>query len=744
MSLARRVAKRTLQFCLGVAVLYLVGMNVFLRTRLFRHLFNFKPEAQEIDYASAYSLYPGRIHVEGLMIRGSDSAVQWVLHADACDFSVSFLELTKRRFHASRIRGRGYDMRVRMKLPDLSPERLAALPPVPGFADPVRPDAVLPAELTDANYDLWTIYLDDADVEHVRELWIDTLRLSGDLHVNGSWYFKPIRWLEVGPATVDVAALDVGYGMKPLATGLVGSVRATVHPFDVRVPDGTEVLKYISVDASLHGQLLLASAFTAFSPTKDVKVDRGEGPIEARFMLDHGALVAGTHVAIEAPDTEAHAEGMSFDAAAKLELKVDAAATASLELSKLVVTRYAAEAGATAASIALTTHELSLAEHRFDDVTFAADVKGLEAKAIAAWKDVIPPSANLDLQAGSLRADAHLEGSIPAKQGHGQLAFKTHRLTVARGPDLRLTTDLDGVVMLVDGAMQPPHVDLSGTHVALVRSAFGVKRATVVVPSLTVKAPKAHLDPSGADGLVTLDLPRGEVADLSALSGLTGKDFDVAGGNAVLAMHFDANLKTRTFDGSAAVSAKGVDLRVGTAPLAGDLGVSVRAVSRGLDTDLSGTTVSFDGTHHASKEWWARVALRQATLRLKDVIRFKGNVGVSAKDASPATTLVSQSTPLPEWLVKAIPTDRVEGQGYVFAAESSLELRGFGVKGGGVSVLLEYADLLAGKDGAILVDYGPFAAGIDLSEKNSGIVLADADHWFKIKSEGMRARPSSW
>ncbi|MEO6418902.1 MAG: hypothetical protein ABIP39_05815, partial [Polyangiaceae bacterium] len=364
-------------------------MNVFLRTRLFRNLFNFKPEAQQIEYGSAYSLYPGRIHVEGLMIRGSDSSVQWVLHADACDFSVSFLELTKRRFHASRIRAHGYDMRVRLKLPDLSPERLAALPPVPGYADPARPDAVLPPELTDEAYNLWTIILDDADVEHVRELWVDTLRFSGDLHVKGRWYFKPVRWLEVGPATVDVATLDVGHGMMPLATGLRGALTATVHPFDVREPDGAAVLKYISVDGGLRGDLKLADAFTVFSPTKQVKFDRGEGPIDARVILDHGVLDPGTHVAIEAPSSAAHAEGISFAAAAAIDLKVDAdpsqssLATIGLGLATLVVKRPPAEAHAASVHVALKSHDVNLAQHPFDDLTFALDVDGAESKAIA-------------------------------------------------------------------------------------------------------------------------------------------------------------------------------------------------------------------------------------------------------------------------------------------------------------------------------------------------------------------------
>ena len=71
-----------------MAVLYLIGMNVFLRTRLFRNLIGFSPEDMLIDYDSAYSLFPGRIHADGLHIRGSDSKVEWILIIDHCDFAL--------------------------------------------------------------------------------------------------------------------------------------------------------------------------------------------------------------------------------------------------------------------------------------------------------------------------------------------------------------------------------------------------------------------------------------------------------------------------------------------------------------------------------------------------------------------------------------------------------------------------------------------------------------------------------
>lgn len=78
--------------CAGLILGYLVGMNGFLGTRWFRSAINFSPDQIRVEYARAYSIWPGRIHVDGLSIRGSDGAVQWILRIDVCDFRVQFLD----------------------------------------------------------------------------------------------------------------------------------------------------------------------------------------------------------------------------------------------------------------------------------------------------------------------------------------------------------------------------------------------------------------------------------------------------------------------------------------------------------------------------------------------------------------------------------------------------------------------------------------------------------------------------
>ena len=112
-----RLGRPDARACIAVTALvaafaaYLVGMNVFLRTRLFRDAITSSSGSLLVEYHSAYSLWPGRIHVEGLTIRGRDSSVEWIIRLDRCDFRVSFAALARRRFHASHVNGDGLSLR---------------------------------------------------------------------------------------------------------------------------------------------------------------------------------------------------------------------------------------------------------------------------------------------------------------------------------------------------------------------------------------------------------------------------------------------------------------------------------------------------------------------------------------------------------------------------------------------------------------------------------------------------------
>ena len=120
----------------------MVAINVFLSTSLFAKVVNAKPETLFVTYERGWSVWPGRIEARRLVIRGSDSNVQWILGIERVDFDVSFVDLVRKRFHVTRVHGSGvtFDGRQRIPAPEATPEYVDALPPVAGFPRiPLKP-----------------------------------------------------------------------------------------------------------------------------------------------------------------------------------------------------------------------------------------------------------------------------------------------------------------------------------------------------------------------------------------------------------------------------------------------------------------------------------------------------------------------------------------------------------------------------------------------------------------------------
>src|SRR5262249_51871897 len=121
---AWRIAKRVAIGAIALVVLWLVGMNSFLSTGGLRAVLDPDPDVLWVDYASARSIVPGRVHATNLRIRGQDSHVQWLLTIDTIDFTVSLHELLAKHFHVTEARGSGISFVVRRRLDraDATPE----------------------------------------------------------------------------------------------------------------------------------------------------------------------------------------------------------------------------------------------------------------------------------------------------------------------------------------------------------------------------------------------------------------------------------------------------------------------------------------------------------------------------------------------------------------------------------------------------------------------------------------------
>jgi hypothetical protein len=309
---------------LGLPLVVVATLNVFIGTRLLRSALSGDPDSLLVDYTRAYSLWPGRVHVEGLVLRGRDRNVEWSLVLDRCDFQEHFFDLFHRQFHVGPVTCDGLSLRLRQRKASWTPAEKAATPPVPGFSDPALPEpGPPPPPLTDANYKLWSIRLDDVVATHVREIWVDTMRVAGDAEVRGRWLFRPVRWLEVGPATIDMHTLELGEGtVAAMVSGIRGHVAATVHPVSLRDLAIADLVQHVSVDADLVAETRTANVLRAVAP--HVRFDATDAALTAHVAIDHGNVNPGTEASAGPCRIHAADGTLSVDSSVHLRARVDA------------------------------------------------------------------------------------------------------------------------------------------------------------------------------------------------------------------------------------------------------------------------------------------------------------------------------------------------------------------------------------------------------------------------------------
>jgi hypothetical protein len=757
--LLRRWLFRLLGLGVGILGLYLIAMNVFLRTTLFRRLMSYSPDDVLIDYTSAYSLFPGRIHADGLRIRGSDSMVQWILVIDHCDFRLWPLDLIHRKFHASHVRGDGMSFRLRMKLSDAdaTPKLVAALPPVPGFSDPpYKLIGPREAPLTDDNYNLVGIQLDDVVADHVREVWVDSLRLTGEMRIAGRWLFRPLRWLDMGPASVTMMGVDLTHGPdRPIATNLHGEVRVTIHPFDIRIPNGYEVLDYLSADPTLQGTLNAASAFETFAHVPEFQFARGEGPFAATMFIDHGKLLVGSHVEGSLDEAELDRGDLKLTSAAGVEVSVVQGTTGPLTRVTLGLAnpRFWNDEGgevARASSVGLTalSPNADLAHPSYDGTTFSADVRGIWAPSLAPLA-ALSTEHGLDVRSGAVSGDAHLDGRSSDFDATGAFGFRVDALSVVRKKD-RIAADVQGRLELDGISLRDRWARVSGSRVSLSNVVAKLDGVDAAAPNLELLAPRALLREGKSDIELQVGLPRVDLQDLRQLNALLPHGSPPAlvrieQGRGAASANLRVNLESLAVVGDAHASTEGLHLRVGSESFASNLSLRVKARSYAADsrvTDLSGTSIAFDTvTKGGGEPWWARIVAPAATVRLAGGAGLFARVAMDAKDATPAEALVAQVTGVPRWLLEADPMGELKAQGEIRAGPSTLEVRSVEARGGSASLSLEYAKHGADAQGAALVHVGILGLGLKLAGTGPSLVLVGAQSWFERKVKTMREYP---
>ncbi len=441
-SLSRRIG-RGLRFVLlstiGLYVVYLVAGNVFLSSSLFDHFVNASPADVSIRYRTAWTLLPGRVHAEGLSIRGRDSSIEWIVRIDEVDFGVSLLAFTRKTFKITHAEANAYTMRVRPRLaaPPKSRAEYGNLPPIEGlppYGVKTPKTAADIAELTsDDAYHLWTIEMENLTVRSMRELWIGSARFEGDVHAEGGFFFKPLRRVEVYPAKWVIREGRFTIDGREVAAALGGFGTFSQARFDPRTVEPGSLVRGMNLEANVR-------AWCRHIRDLSLPLPEGlglTGAVHVKTLVAKvrdGVLQEGSWLAADAPTVGFHFGPHHIRGALHADAEVRRVGDSPVLLVRGEVfdVSFAHDTSDSERRkrVARSAHTHLTADARaldlaapLGDLHVVVDTPDAAVPDMAALATYIPAGTPVTLGGGSGHAGAHLEAWFAARRasGHGEI-----------------------------------------------------------------------------------------------------------------------------------------------------------------------------------------------------------------------------------------------------------------------------------------------------------------------------------
>lgn len=322
-----RIAIWTAIAVAALFVLYLSVANLVLMRALLPAWVS-ETEDLSMSYDSAYTLYPGRVHLTGLSVRGADYNIQFELTTKKATLDVDLLALANKRLEGSdvEVAGVSFSLRHRVHSVEGQRKRIAAFPDIAGFEGPPLYEGPPPESSPEQRARTWAISLSDI-VAEVTQLWIVEYRFAGRATATGAFEFRSGSDLRLSDATLAFESGDIHVGEALVAANIGGKLSVSVRPTKLWEVKGRQIFDRFSANVQLEaegGDLEFSNVYF-----EDSAVESISGPFHAQLnvRVHDGDITSDTEATLYAPessvrtrfgsvtaDVRVHVEGTSEEA----------------------------------------------------------------------------------------------------------------------------------------------------------------------------------------------------------------------------------------------------------------------------------------------------------------------------------------------------------------------------------------------------------------------------------------------
>jgi hypothetical protein len=462
-----RWLKRALLTVAGVLLLVPAVTNLVLWLRVVPRALN--ADSAALSYGFAWAPWPTRIRMYDLLVTGQDPNIQFAVGVDEAWLTLDLSAAVRERtIKITKLRGSGVSVRALQRVHPwaLTDAKVKALPDIPGHIKPPITHAHVPEPpATREHYDLISLDVRDIDAT-AKELWIDEARYVGNVHVTGSFLFRPGLELHIGPnAAVSFQGGELGIAGKPALAEVEGRADAETPHFNPVKPEGVAILRFFSGSLTVRARLVNADFANYFLAPFGVDSRGGAGSMALEFGFDHGVVRRGTKLDLASRDLQVTAARTRIDTSFTLKASTDTSShgSAVLTTDQLSIGPSDGKARLSGGELRVEvkpTGPLDLAEPVVP-LSYAAVLSPL-AGPVAAVRPYLPPATPITLDAGELRIGGEVSGTTGKRDRRIELTVKGE--LEAHAEDRRFAGKLDARGKLRETSER---LDLTGTRLEL-------------------------------------------------------------------------------------------------------------------------------------------------------------------------------------------------------------------------------------------------------------------------------------
>ena len=277
--------KRLILGILLLTGLYLLAVNLFLNTPLSRRAFNRNPERFRMAWSSAWTVWPGTVHVRGLKLWGHVNSVTWTVDAARARGWIDLPLLSRRTLRIAGLHAE----EVRSRVLRGDEQKTAA-----DRAEELKPDTG-----PDPGYHPWTLRFEKVTLEHIREFDFNDVRMTGDGAGEGAFSIVIRDEFRLEPSRIRMPGAQLFLGKEPVAEKVELDARAEMGPYAPHEHPGLEGFDFLSGALRARGDVP-ELPFLERSGLVKTGSER-PGALVADLKIDRGRLAPGSRFDVTAP-----------------------------------------------------------------------------------------------------------------------------------------------------------------------------------------------------------------------------------------------------------------------------------------------------------------------------------------------------------------------------------------------------------------------------------------------------------